>query len=68
MSVGEYIAAIIESVKKGCSEAGVSPPHAIEFKVGVFDDGLVGGKHPVCFLISLANAKSAGTDASGKKL
>jgi hypothetical protein len=33
----------------------VSPPHAIEFKVGVFDDGLVGGKHPVCFLISLAN-------------
>ena len=57
MSVGEYVAAIIESVKKGCSAAGVSPPQTIEFKVGVFDDGLVGGTHPVCFFISLANAE-----------
>jgi len=57
MSLGEYVAAIIESVKKGCSEAGVNPPQAIEFKVGVYDDGLVGGTHPVSFLVFLSNVQ-----------
>jgi hypothetical protein len=57
MSLGEYVAAIIESVKKGCSEARVNPPQAIEFKVGVYDDGLVGGTHPVSFLVFLSNTK-----------
>jgi hypothetical protein len=55
MSVGEYVTAIIESVKNGCADVGVKPPESIEFKVGVFDDGLVGGTHPVSFFISLAN-------------
>jgi len=55
MSVGEYVAAIIESVKKGCAVAGVNPPESVEFKVGVYDDGLVGGSHPVSFLVFLPN-------------
>ena len=55
MSVGEYVAAIIESVKSGCEQAGVKPPDSVEFKVGVFDDGLVGGTHPVSFLIFMHN-------------
>jgi len=55
MSVGEYVAAIVESVKTGCAETGEKSPESIEFKIGVFDDGLVGGSHPVSFLIFLHN-------------